>query len=106
MMKHLIDLQHLVKILLQEILVGQGLHQYVAVVMMGKSGILNQVLKIQKRFPEIDQHLTAPQLLRCLVAPLFAYVYQTMVLNVKSSNPKGNLLLIKRQVLAGLVSAN
>lgn len=36
MMKHLIDLQHLVKILLQEILVGQDLHQYVAVVYDGE----------------------------------------------------------------------
>lgn len=96
----------LIKILLQEILVGQELTQYAAVALKGKDGILNQIRKIQKKFPEIDQHLTAVQMLRCLAAPLFAYVYQVAVLNVKSSNPKRDLLLVKRQILAGLVNAD
>lgn len=57
--------------------------------------------EIKKRFPEINQSLSAIQFIRILLGPLISYVLQKRVFDLKS-NKKEDMALIKKQIMAGL----
>lgn len=89
-----------IRLLMQEILTNQLTDQYYAGFFTGDSGVLHWIKQLQDRYPEINPSLTAVQLVRSIVGPVMAYIFQTKLFQVPGDD--NDLALIQQQILHNL----
>lgn len=93
----------LLRVLIQEMLVDESTIKLFRSVLEGNQGIFNNVKKLQKNYPEINQSLTPEQIMRCVIGPLITFIGQQLLSrNGKSEISPQDLRLIQTQIIAGL----
>lgn len=98
---HFIDINFdFIRLLMQEALTNQLTNQYYAEFFVGSNGVLNIINKLKQSYPEINQALTTTQLLRSIIGPIMAYVFQTKLFQVPAE--ANDLAVIERQIIDSL----
>lgn len=90
-----------IRVILQSVLTGYLIddHSYQDF-FTGSDGVLAKLKALQAEFPEINQELTPPQLVRIFVGPILAYVLQHKLLGLAGGDE--DLDLIQQQILTNL----
>lgn len=94
----------LLKLLLQELLVDPEIIPSFKEVLGGPHGILTTIEKIKRTYPEINQDLTAAQIIRTVIGPLFVLVSQENFLPVSLPVTATDIAIARQQIIAGLTS--
>lgn len=102
-LKFVEDNFELIKLSFQDLLTDNHYTQQFRDAFSVKSSSNDFFQEIKKRFPEINQSLSAIQFIRILLGPLISYVLQNRVFDLKS-NKKEDMTLIKKQIMAGLTN--
>lgn len=93
----------LIKILLQEMLTKNDFGKTFQSLAAGDNGLLAKVAKLQAAYPEINPHLSSPQIIRIFVGPLTAYIGQAELFGIEMDQ-EADLQLIHEQIMAGLTT--
>lgn len=98
---HFIDVNFdFIRLLMQETLTNQQNKQYYANFFAGNNGVLAIINEFKQHYPEINQSLTVIQLLRSIIGPVMAYVFQTKLFQVPAED--NDLIVIERQIINNL----
>lgn len=98
---HFIDINFdFIRLLMQETLTNQLTNQYYAKLFVGSNDVLHIINKFKQSYPEINQELTTTQLLRSIIGPIMAYVFQTKLFQVPAE--ANDLAVIERQIIDSL----
>lgn len=89
-----------IRLLMQEILTNQLTNQYYSAFFSGNNGVLLRIKQLQERYPEINSALTSVQLLRSIVGPVMAYIFQTKLFNVPAAD--NDLVVVQQQIINNL----
>lgn len=91
-----------VRLILQEILIGQSMDKIYQTLFIGNNGFLSRLKKLQAAFPEINQDLTPQQVARIFVGPISTYILQSQLFKLPVDD--ADLDLIKKQILQNLTA--
>lgn len=89
-----------IRLLLQEILTNQLTNQYYSAFFSGDNGVLLRIKQLQERYSEINSALNPVQLLRSIVGPVMAYIFQTKLFNVPAAD--NDLVVVQQQIINNL----
>ena len=89
-----------IRLLLQEIITNQLTNQYYSAFFSGDNGVLPRIKQLQERYPKINPSLTPVQLLRSIVGPVMAYIFQTKLFNVPAAD--NDLVVVQQQIINNL----
>lgn len=90
-----------IKILIQEILVGENVGPAYHQMLFGEKGLLALIKKVSVKYPEINPNLTSFQMLRIIMAPIAGLIVQQESEQAPGVT-KSDLLLAHRQIMIGL----
>lgn len=91
-----------IHLLMQETLTNQITKQYYRKFFAGSNGVLEFVNKFKQSYSEINHDLSSVQLLRSIIGPVMAYVFQTKIFQVPAED--NDLALIEQQIINNLTT--
>lgn len=90
-----------IKLILQELLIDQQeLQGIYHDIFAGSNDLFERIEKLKQSYPEINPRLSPLQIIRCVLGPAVAFIFQENLLGIK--NTADDVQLLHKQIMAGL----